>query len=156
MLQQKIRILVKSKKITIKASSGLSDDEVEQMVRDAEANADADAKFEELVQARNQADGMVHATRTQVEEAGDELPSEDKEKIEAALTELEEAVKGDDKEAIDTKTQALVEASAKLMEIAQAKQQAQGAPEGAAPEAEGAAPADDVVDAEFEEVKDDK
>jgi molecular chaperone DnaK len=146
----------KEQKITIKASSGLSDDEVEQMVRDAEANADADAKFEELVQARNQADGMVHATRTQVEEAGDELPSEDKEKIEAALTELEEAVKGDDKEAIDTKTQALIEASAKLMEIAQAKQQAQGAPEGAAPEAEGAAPADDVVDAEFEEVKDDK
>jgi molecular chaperone DnaK len=146
----------KEQKITIKASSGLSDDEVEQMVRDAEANADADAKFEELVQARNQADGMVHATRTQVEEAGDELPSEDKEKIEAALSELEEAVKGDDKEAIDTKTQALVEASAKLMEIAQAKQQAQGAPEGAAPEAEGAAPADDVVDAEFEEVKDDK
>jgi len=147
----------KEQKITIKASSGLSDEEVEQMVNDAEANADADAKFEELVQARNQADGMVHATRKQVEEAGDELPSEDKEKIEAALTELEEAVKGDDKEAIDAKTQALMEASAKLMEIAQAKQQAQGAPEGAAPEADGgAAPADDVVDAEFEEVKDDK
>jgi len=146
----------KEQKITIKASSGLSDEEVEQMVRDAEANADADAKFEELVQARNQADGMVHATRKQVEEAGEELPSEDKEKIEAALKELEEAVKGDDKEAIEAKTQALMEASAKLMELAQAKQQAQGAPEGAAPEAEGAAPADDVVDAEFEEVKDDK
>jgi molecular chaperone DnaK len=134
----------------------LSEDEVEQMVRDAEANADEDAKFEELVQVRNQADGMVHATRNQVEDAGDELPAEDKEKIEAALTELEEAVKGEDKEAIDAKTQALMEASAKLMELAQAKQQAQGAPEGAAPEAEGAAPADDVVDAEFEEVKDDK
>jgi len=148
----------KEQKITIKASSGLSDEEVEQMVNDAEANADADAKFEELVTARNQADGMVHATRKQVEEAGDDLPSEDKEKIEAALTELEEAVKGEDKEAIDAKTQALMEASAKLMEIAQAKQQAQGAPEGAAPEAgaEQAAPADDVVDAEFEEVKDDK
>ncbi len=146
----------KEQKITIKASSGLSDDEVEQMVRDAEANADADAKFEELVQARNQADGMIHATRTQVEEAGDELPSEDKEKIEAALAELEEAAKGEDKEAIDAKTQALMEASAKLMELAQAKQQAQGAPEGAAPEADNAAPADDVVDAEFEEVKDDK
>jgi molecular chaperone DnaK len=144
----------KEQKITIKASSGLSDEEVEQMVNDAEANAEADAKFEELVQARNQADGMVHATRKQVDEAGDELPSEDKEKIEAALTELEEAVKGDDKEAIEAKTQALMEASAKLMEIAQAKQQAQGAPEGAASEAE--APADDVVDAEFEEVKDDK
>jgi len=145
----------KEQKITIKASSGLSDEEVEQMVRDAEANADADAKFEELVTARNQADGMVHSTRKQVEEAGDELPSEDKEKIEAALTELEEAIKGDDKEAIDAKTQALMEASAKLMEIAQAKQQAQSAPEGAE-QATDAAPADDVVDAEFEEVKDDK
>ena len=147
----------KEQKITIKASSGLSDDEVEQMVRDAEANADEDAKFEELIQARNQADGIVHATRKQVEEAGDELPSEDKEKIEAAITELEEAIKGDDKEAIEAKQQALMEASAKLMEIAQAKAQAQGAPEGAAPEGDaGAAPADDVVDAEFEEVKDDK
>jgi len=145
----------KEQKITIKASSGLSDDEVEQMVRDAEANADADAKFEELVTARNQADGMVHATRKQVEEAGEELPTEDKEKIEAALTELEEAIKGDDKEAIEAKTQALMEASAKLMEIAQAKEQAQSAPEGSAQEAD-AAPADDVVDAEFEEVKDDK
>ena len=146
----------KEQKITIKASSGLSDEEVEQMVNDAEANADADAKFEELVAARNQADGMVHATRKQVEEAGEDLPSEDKEKIEAALTELEEAIKGDDKEAIDAKTQALMEASAKLMEIAQAKQQAQGAPEGAAEPESSDAGADDVVDAEFEEVKDDK
>ncbi len=147
----------KEQKITIKASSGLSDDEVEQMVRDAEANADEDAKFEELIQARNQADGMIHATRKQVEDAGDDLPAEDKDKIENALKALEEAVKGDDKEAIDAKSQALMEASAKLMEIAQAKQQAQGTPEGAAPEADAdVAPADDVVDAEFEEVKDDK
>jgi molecular chaperone DnaK len=145
----------KEQKITIKASSGLSDEEVEKMVRDAEANADEDAKFEELVQTRNQADGMVHATRKQIEEAGDDLPAEDKEKIEAAIVELEEALKGDDKEAIDAKSQALMEASAKLMEIAQAKQEAQSAPEGSAPEG-GAAPADDVVDAEFEEVKDDK
>ena len=146
----------KEQKITIKASSGLSDEEVEQMVRDAEANADADAKFEELVQTRNQADGMVHATRKQIEEAGDDLPSEDKEKIEAAIAELDAVLKGEDKEAIDAKSQALMEASAKLMEIAQAKQQAQSAPEGAASDADGAAPADDVVDAEFEEVKDDK
>ena len=149
----------KEQKITIKASSGLSDDEVEQMVRDAEANADADAKFEELVQARNQADGMVHATRKQIEEAGGDLPAEDKDKIEAAIKELEEVIKGDDKEAIDAKSQAVIEASAKLMEIAQAKAQAQGgaAPEGAAPEADaGQAGGDDVVDAEFEEVKDDK
>jgi molecular chaperone DnaK len=146
----------KEQKITIKASSGLSDEEVEKMVRDAEANADEDAKFEELVQTRNQADGMVHATRKQIEEAGEDLPVEDKEKIEAAIVELEEALKGDDKEAIDAKSQALMEASAKLMEIAQAKQEAKNAPEGSAPEDGGAAPADDVVDAEFEEVKDDK
>lgn len=145
----------KEQKITIKASSGLSDEEVEQMVRDAEANADADAKFEELVTARNQADGMVHATRKQIEEAGDDLPSEDKEKIEAAISELEAVLKGEDKEAIDAKSQALMEASAKLMEIAQAKQQAQSAPEGAA-EAGSSDSSDDVVDAEFEEVKDDK
>ncbi len=146
----------KEQKITIKASSGLSDEEVEQMVRDAEANADEDAKFEELVQTRNQADGMVHATRKQIEEAGDDLPSEDKEKIEAALAELEVALKGESKEEIDTKSQAVIEASAKLMEIAQAKAQAQsGAPEGAAPEADSSG-GDDVVDAEFEEVKDDK
>ncbi|MDO6507534.1 molecular chaperone DnaK [Colwellia sp. 4_MG-2023] len=146
----------KEQKITIKASSGLSDEEVEQMVNDAEANADADAKFEELVQTRNQADGIVHATRKQVEETGDELPAEDKEKIETAISELEEVLKGEDKEAIDAKSQALMEASAKLMEIAQAKQQAQGSPEGAASDAEGSDSADDVVDAEFEEVKDDK
>ena len=146
----------KEQKITIKASSGLSDDEVEQMVRDAEANADEDAKFEELVQARNQADGMVHATRKQIEEAGDDLPSEDKEKIEAALSELEVALKGESKEEIDAKSQAVIEASAKLMEIAQAKAQAQGgAPEGEASDADSSA-GDDVVDAEFEEVKDDK
>ncbi len=145
----------KEQKITIKASSGLSDDEVEQMVRDAEANADEDEKFEELVQARNQADGLVHATRKQVEEVGDELPAEDKEKITTALTALEEAVKGDDKAAIDAQSQAVIEASAKLMEIAQAK--AQAAPEGAAEATDDSAPAgDDVVDAEFEEVKEDK
>ncbi|WP_448569173.1 molecular chaperone DnaK [Thalassotalea ganghwensis] len=149
----------KEQKITIKASSGLSDDEVDQMVRDAEANADADAKFEELVTARNQADGMIHATRTQIKEAGDDLPAEDKEKIEAAIAELETAIKGEDKEAIDAKSQAVIEASAKLMEIAQAKaaQQGQGqAPEGQAQDAGAKAAADDVVDAEFEEVKDDK
>ncbi|MGZ9897420.1 molecular chaperone DnaK [Shewanella gaetbuli] len=150
----------KAQNITIKANSGLSDEEVEQMVRDAEANADEDAKFEELVQARNQADGLVHATKKQVTEAGDDLPSEDKEKIEAAMTEVETAVKGNDKEAIEKSTQALIEASAKLMEIAQAKAQAQGGAAGAEQAADAgqqqANPADDVVDAEFEEVKDDK
>ena len=147
----------KAQNITIKASSGLSDEEVEQMVRDAEAHADEDAKFEELVQTRNQADGMVHATKKQIEEAGEELPSEDKEKIEAAMANVESVLQGNDKEAIDKASQELMEASAKLMEIAQAKaqaQQAQGAPEGEAQATDAAA--DDVVDAEFEEVKDDK
>ncbi|QYJ74307.1 MULTISPECIES: molecular chaperone DnaK [Shewanella] len=143
----------KEQKITIKASSGLSDDEVAQMVRDAEAHADEDKKFEELAQARNQADGLVHATKKQVEEAGEALGSDDKAKIEAAIAEVEKAVKGNDKEAIDTATQSLIEASAKLVEIAQAKAQgAQGSAQGSSAEKT----ADDVVDAEFEEVKDDK
>ncbi|GIU48042.1 MULTISPECIES: molecular chaperone DnaK [Shewanella] len=145
----------KAQNITIKANSGLSDEEVEQMVRDAEAHADEDAKFEELVQARNQADGMVHATKKQIEEAGEALPAEEKEKIEAAMAEVDTATKGNDKEAIDKATQALMEASAKLMEIAQANAQAQQG-EAPAQDAQEAKPEDDVVDAEFEEVKDDK
>ncbi|WP_100641821.1 molecular chaperone DnaK [Alteromonas facilis] len=144
----------KEQKITIKASSGLSDDEVEQMVRDAEANKEADKKFEELVQTRNQADGMVHATRKQVEEAGDALPADEKAKIEEAISDLETAIKGEDKEAIEAKTQALIQASAKLMEIAQAKAQEAGAEQ--ATDATQQSQDDDVVDAEFEEVKDDK
>jgi len=129
---------------------------IEQMVKDAEANADADKQFEELVQTRNQADAMVHSTRSQMTEAGEALPAEDKEKIEAALSELETSIKGEDKADIEAKTQSLMEASQKLMEIAQAAAQ-QAAPE---QQAEGAtasnAAEDDVVDAEFEEVKDDK
>ncbi|MEO9944659.1 molecular chaperone DnaK [Paraglaciecola sp.] len=146
----------KEQKITIQASSGLSEEEVEQMVQDAEANKDADAKFEELVQARNQADGMIHGTRKQVEEAGDALSEEDKVQIEAAVVALEEAVKEGDKEAIDAKTQELIQASAKLMEVAQAKAAAEGAEAGPEATDAGAAPQDeDVVDAEFEEVKED-
>ncbi|MCK7630137.1 molecular chaperone DnaK [Shewanella sp. JNE10-2] len=145
----------KKQNITIKASSGLSEEEVAQMVRDAEAHADEDKKFEELVQARNQADGLVHATKKQVEEAGDALPSEDKEKIQAAMAAVDTATKGNDKEAIEKASQELIEASAKLMEIAQAKSQAQGGAEANAGKQANAA-ADDVVDAEFEEVKDDK
>ncbi|WP_335922521.1 molecular chaperone DnaK [Shewanella algae] len=143
----------KEQNIIIKASSGLSDDEVEKMVRDAEAHAEEDKKFEELVSARNQADGLVHATKKQVEEAGDALAADDKAKIETAMAAVETAAKGNDKEAIDKTTQELIEASAKLMEIAQAKaQQAQGQGEAQSSNAQ----ADDVVDAEFEEVKDDK
>jgi len=141
-------------KITIKSSSGLSDEEIEKMVNDAEANADADKKFEEMVTARNQGDALVHSTRKQIEEAGDALPADDKEKIEAALTELEAAIKSEDKEAIEAKTQALAEASQKLAEVAQQKAQA-GEAGAEQPEAQ-AKQDDDIVDAEFEEVKDEK
>ena len=145
---------VKEQKITIQASSGLSDEEVEKMVRDAEAHAEEDKKFEELVAVRNQADAMVHGTRKQVEEAGDALPSEDKEAIEAAVVDLEAAIKSDNKDEIEAKTQALAEKSQKLMEIAQAKAQ-QGQAD-AGEQQQSAKQDDDVVDAEFEEVKDDK
>ncbi len=146
----------KEQKITIQASSGLSDEEVEKMVRDAEAHAEEDKKFEELVATRNQADAMVHGTRKQIEEAGDALPAEDKEAIEAALTELEAAIKSDNKEEIEAKTQALAEKSQKLMEIAQAKAQQQQGSADAGAQQSSAKQDDDVVDAEFEEVKDDK
>ncbi|NOH62200.1 MULTISPECIES: molecular chaperone DnaK [Vibrio] len=143
----------KEQKITIQASGGLSDEDIEKMVQEAEANKEADKKFEELATARNQADQMIHGTRKQVEEAGDALPAEEKEKIEAAITELEEVKGGEDKEAIDAKVQALMAAAQKLMEIAQQQAQAQqaGAEAGEQPKQE-----EDVVDAEFEEVKDEK
>ncbi|MDY7219471.1 molecular chaperone DnaK [Denitrificimonas sp. JX-1] len=140
----------KEQSIVIKANSGLSDEEVEQMVRDAEANAEEDRKFEELATARNQGDQLVHATRKMITEAGDKATEEDKTAIEAALAELEEAVKGDDKEAIDAKVEALSKVTAPLAEkmYAEQAQQAEGA------SAEQADNAEDVVDAEFEEVKD--
>ncbi|WP_261885318.1 molecular chaperone DnaK [Vibrio pomeroyi] len=143
----------KEQKITIQASGGLSEEEIEAMVQEAEANKEADKKFEELVTARNQADQMIHGTRKQVEEAGEALPAEEKEKIEAAITALEEVKSGNDKEAIDAKVQELMQAAQKLMEIAQQQAQAQqgGAEAGEQPKQD-----DDVVDAEFEEVKDDK
>ncbi|HCE8948120.1 TPA: molecular chaperone DnaK [Morganella morganii] len=142
--------------ITIKASSGLNEEEIQKMVRDAEANAEADRKFEELVQVRNQADQLVHATRKQIEEAGDKLPGDDKVKIEQAVSELEIAAKGEDKAAIEEKTKALIDASAKLMEIAQQQAQAGAAGAAGADAAQDAGKNDDVVDAEFEEVDDSK
>ncbi len=141
----------KEQKITIKANSGLTDDEIQAMVRDAEAHAEEDKKFEELVQTRNQADAMVHATRKQLDEVGSALASNDKEAIETAIKDLEAVLKGSDKAAIDEKSQALMQASQKLMEAAQAKAQQGGADAG-----QQAGGNDDVVDAEFEEVKDDK
>ncbi|CAH6780528.1 chaperone protein DnaK [Vibrio chagasii] len=143
----------KEQKITIQASGGLSEEEIEAMVQEAEANKEADKKFEELVTARNQADQMIHGTKKQVEEAGEALPADEKEKIEAAIVALEEVKSGNDKEAIDAKVQELMQAAQKLMEIAQQQAQAQqaGAEAGEQPKQD-----DDVVDAEFEEVKDDK
>ncbi len=148
----------KEQSIEIKASSGLSDEEVEDMVKDAEANAEEDRKFEELVGARNQADGMIHACRKTIEEAGEKATAEEKEAVESAIADLEEALKSDDKEQIEAKTSALTEASAsltqKLYAEAQEAEQAQaGQPEGAE---SNDANNDDVVDAEFEEVKDEK
>ncbi|ANS85247.1 molecular chaperone DnaK [Vibrio scophthalmi] len=138
----------KEQKITIQASGGLSDAEIEKMVQEAEANKDADKKFEELATARNQADQMIHGTRKQIEEVGEALPAEEKAKIEVAINEVEVARKGDDKEAIDTKVQALAAAAQKLMEIAQQQAQAQQAQGN-----DSQSKDDDVVDAEFEEVK---
>ena len=145
----------KEQKITIQASSGLNEDEIEKMVADAEANKEADKKFEELIQARNQADGMIHATRKQMDEVGDALSADDKAPIEEALSALETAAKGEDKAEIEAKTQELIQASSKLMEAAQAQQAAAGGAEGADAGASQGKPDDDVVDAEFEEVKDD-
>ncbi|EIO5088572.1 molecular chaperone DnaK [Vibrio cholerae] len=141
----------KEQKITIQASGGLSDTEIEKMVQEAEANKEADKKFEELATARNQADQMIHATRKQITEAGEALPADEKAKIETAINELETAKKGEDKAEIDAKVQALMAAAQKLMEIAQQQAQAQGANAG-----QSSAKEDDVVDAEFEEVNDDK
>ncbi|MGX2967950.1 molecular chaperone DnaK [Ursidibacter sp. B-7004-1] len=140
----------KEQKITIKASSGLSDAEVEQMVRDAEANAEADRKFEELVQTRNQADAIVHSTRKQITEAGEALNADDKAKIEEAVAELEKAAKGEDKAEIEAKIEALVKVSEPLIQAGQAQaQQSQQ-------QAQQSQKDDGVVDAEFEEVKDNK
>jgi molecular chaperone DnaK len=152
----------KEQSIKITASSGLSDDEIEKMVQDAEAHAEEDKKFHELVTARNQADGMIHATKKSMEELGDDkLEAGEKEAIEAAIADLEEAVKDSDVAVIEEKTKALAEASAKMAE----RLYGQGGDAAAAAAAAGAAGAagaeassgdDDVVDAEFEEVKDDK
>ena len=145
----------KEQSIVIKASSGLSDEEVEQMVRDAESHADEDRKFEELVGVRNMADGMIHATRKTLEEAGDKVEESEKTAIEDAISELEEALKSDDKDDIEAKTQKLTEASSSLVQrmYAEAQKDAEQAADASA-EDSGGDP--DAVDAEFEEVKDDK
>ncbi|MBM6552186.1 molecular chaperone DnaK [Marinomonas ostreistagni] len=144
----------KEQSIVIKASSGLSDEEVEQMVQDAEANAEEDRKFEELVQARNTADGMIHATRKTLTDAGDKATEEEKQAIETAIADLEAALESNDKDQIEEKTNALTQASGSLAQKLYEQADA-GAAEGAE-DATAGQKQDDAVDAEFEEVKDDK
>lgn len=143
----------KEQSIVIKASSGLSDDEVEQMVQDAEAHAEEDKKFHDLVTARNQADALVHATTKSLKDLGDKVEADEKANIESAVEALQEAIKGEDKDDIEAKTTALSEASAKLAERAYAENAEAGTGEAAAEDSN--AQGDDVVDAEFEEVDDD-
>ncbi|MFT5574996.1 MAG: molecular chaperone DnaK [Bermanella sp.] len=144
----------KEQSIVIKASGGLNDEDIEQMVRDAEAYADEDKKFEELVTARNMAEGLAHATRKTLAEAGDKASDEEKAAIEEALAAVDEAAKSDDKEAIDAAAQKLGEASNSLAQKMYAEQAAE-AEGGEQPDGANGGAGDDVVDAEFEEVKDD-
>ncbi|WP_350309664.1 molecular chaperone DnaK [Aquariibacter lacus] len=153
----------KENKITIKANSGLSEDEIQKMVKDAELNAAEDAKKLELIQARNQGDAMVHSVRKSLAEHGDKLDAGEKEKIEAALKDADEALKGEDKDAIEAKTEALMNVSQKLGEKVYAEAQAAQAAAAAGTAGASAsadepakAAADDVVDADFKEVKDTK
>jgi len=154
----------KQQSIVIRASSGLNEDEIERMVKDAEAHAADDRKFHELVAARNQADNMIHAVEKSIKELGDKVEADEKQKVEDAIAALREAMKGDDKADIEAKTQALTEASGKIAERAYAQQQQA---EGGAAGAEQASAAggeqhqaggakEEVVDAEFEEVDDNK
>jgi molecular chaperone DnaK len=146
----------KQQSIVIKASSGLSDEEIEKMVNDAEAHAEEDKKFETLITARNTADGLVHATKKTLTEAGDKVGADEKEKIETAITALEEALKGDDLAEIEAKTKDLTEASSSLAERMYAEAQAAGEAAGAAEAGGETSGSDDAVDAEFEEVKEDE
>jgi molecular chaperone DnaK len=142
----------KEQSIVIKASSGLSDDEVNKMVQDAEVHAEEDRKFQELVTVRNQADGMIHSTEKTLADMGDKVDADEKSRIEAAIADLREVLDKDDKDAIESKTQALTEVSQKLAEQMYADASAAGAED--EPAAETSKPSgDDVVDAEFEEVK---
>ena len=143
----------KENTVTIKANSGLSDEEVERMIQDAEANAEEDKRVAELVSARNQGDVLVHSTRKSLEEYGDKLEASEKEAIESAIKDLEEALKGDDKAEIEAKTEALGVASQKLGEKMYADMQAQAAAEQGAAGAEAQSQDDNVVDADFKEVK---
>ena len=152
----------KEQSIVIKASSGLADDEIDKMVRDAEAHAEDDAKFEEMVTLRNQADSVVHSARKMVGEAGDKITDEEKQKVEAAAADLEAAIQGEDQEDISAKLNALTEATGAVAQKMYADEaqaaggEGAGADAGAEPNANAGGGQEDVVDADFEEVRDDK
>ena len=146
----------KKQSIEIKASSGLSDEEIEQMVKDAEAHAEEDKKFEALVQTRNMGENLVHSCKKTLEEAGDKAEAEEKEAIEKGISELEEALKSDDKDQIDEKIKALSEASASLAQKLYQEQQDKDSAQNNEPAEEGDASDSDAVDADFEEVKEEE
>ena len=158
----------KQQSIVIRASSGLSDDEIQRMVKDAEAHADEDRKFRELVDVRNQADGLIHATKKSIGDLGDQVEEQEKSEVEAAIEALETAIAGDDKEEIEAKTQTLSELSGKLAERVYQKAQSSEPPQGGNGGSGGSdgnggdagtdarKGADDVVDAEFEEVREER
>jgi molecular chaperone DnaK len=148
----------KENKIKIQASSGLSEDEINRMVKDAEAHAEEDRKLHEMVNARNACDAMIHSVKKALTDYGDKIVGDEKANIEAAIKDAEEALKGNDKENIESKTAALAQASQKLGEKIYAEQQAAAGGAGTAPGADAGGRKDegDVVDAEFTEVKDKK
>ena len=146
----------KEQSITIQASSGLSDEEIEKMVQDAEANAEDDKKFEELVQAKNAADTLIHGCKKTLEESADKVEASEKESIESAISVLEEALKGEDKNDIEEKTKALADASSSLAQRLYAEQQQAQQENQNNSESENATSSDEVVDADFEEVKEEK
>jgi molecular chaperone DnaK len=145
----------KEQKIVIKASSGLSDDEIDRMVSDAEAHAAEDKNFRELVETRNQGDALVHATEKMLQELGEKAEPEERAGIEAAISELKDAVGGDSKDVIEAKVKALSEASAGLAQKLYAEQTEEAGSDGGADESSGGVDDDNVVDAEFEEVESD-
>ncbi len=145
----------KKQSIVIKASSGLSDDEVQRMVKDAEAHADEDRKLKDLINARNHADNMIHATEKSLKELGDQVAADEKSSIESAIEVLKDAVKGDDKDAIEAKTNSLAELSGKLAERVYAQKAGDGGDDAGSSGSSSSKADDGVVDAEFEEIKDD-
>jgi molecular chaperone DnaK len=146
----------KEQRIVIKASSGLSEDEIKRMVKDAEAHAEEDKRFRELAETRNRADALVHASEKALKDLGDKVPAEDRARVETAVSDLKGVLKGDDKDIIEKKASALAEASAKIAQQAYASEPAGDTGAAADAGSGGSGAKDEVLDAEFEEVDKDK